>query len=48
MAVPKTGGSSKNVDESATMHEPVPLVVTTPIPSSSEGINWMVLSMAEA
>jgi hypothetical protein len=36
MTTPKTGGSSKKADESATVHQPIPLVVATPIPSSSE------------
>jgi hypothetical protein len=44
MAIRKTGGSSKKADESATMHEPVPLVASTPIPSSLGGTNWTVLS----
>jgi hypothetical protein len=48
IAIPKTGGSSKKEDELATVHEHIPSVVTTPIPSSSEGINWTVLSTAEA
>jgi hypothetical protein len=48
MAIPKTGGSSKKADELATVHEHIPPVVTTPIPSSSEGTNWTVLSTAEA
>jgi hypothetical protein len=39
MVVHKTGGSSKKVDESATVHEHVPPVVNAPIPSSSEGTN---------
>jgi hypothetical protein len=48
MAVPKTSGSSKKADESATVCEHVPPVVTAPIPSSSEGTNWMVLLTVEA
>jgi hypothetical protein len=48
MVIPKTGGSSKKVDEFATVREHVPLVVTAPIPFSLEGTNWMVLSMVEA
>jgi hypothetical protein len=48
MVAPKIGGSSKKADESVTMHEPVPPVVATHIPSSSEGTNWMVLSTANA
>jgi hypothetical protein len=48
MVIPKTGGSSKKVDEFATVRGHVPLVVTAPIPSSLEGTNWMVLSMVEA
>jgi hypothetical protein len=48
MAIPTTGGSSKKADESTTMREHVPLVVTSPIPSSSEGTDWMVLSTVEA
>jgi hypothetical protein len=48
MVIPKTGGSSKKVDGSAIVHEHVPLVVTTPVPSSLEGTDWMVLSTAEA
>jgi hypothetical protein len=39
MAIPKTGGSSKKIDESATVREHVPPMVTTPIPSSLEGTN---------
>jgi hypothetical protein len=37
MVVPKTGVSSKKADESATVHDHIPPVVTAPIPSSSEG-----------
>jgi hypothetical protein len=48
MATPKTGGSSKKADNSATVHQPVPPVVAAPIPSSSEGNNWMVMSTANA
>jgi hypothetical protein len=48
MAVHKTGESSKKADESATVREHIPLVVTARIPSSSEGTNWTVLFMAEA
>jgi hypothetical protein len=48
MAVSKTSGSSKKADESATVREHVPPVVTAPIPSSLEGTNWMVLLTVEA
>jgi hypothetical protein len=48
MAIPKTGGSSEKVDESATVREHVPPMVTAPVPSSSEGIDWTVLSTVEA
>jgi hypothetical protein len=48
MAAPKTSGSSKKADKSATVHQPVPPVVVTPIPSSLDGNNWTVLSTANA
>jgi hypothetical protein len=48
MAAPKIGGSSKKVDKSATVHQPVPLVVAAPLPSSLEGNNWMVLSTTDS
>jgi hypothetical protein len=39
MVIPNTGGSSKKADESATVREHVPTMVTAPISSSSEGTN---------
>jgi hypothetical protein len=48
MAISKTHGSSKKADESAIVHEHVPLVVTAPAPSSSEGTDWTVLSTTKA
>jgi hypothetical protein len=48
MVIPNTGGSSKKADESATVCEHVPTMVTAPISSSSEGTNWTVLSTTEA
>jgi hypothetical protein len=48
MVVPKTGGSSKKADDSATVCEHVPPVVTAPINSFSEGTKWTVMSTAEA
>jgi hypothetical protein len=35
MSIPKTDGSSKKAEESATVHEPIPPMVANPIPSSS-------------
>jgi hypothetical protein len=46
MAALKAIGSSKEVDESAIVHQLVPSVAAAPIPSSSEGNNWTVLSTA--
>jgi hypothetical protein len=48
MATPKAIGSSKKADEFAIVHQLVPSVVAAPIPSSSKGNNWMVLSTADA
>jgi hypothetical protein len=48
MAIHKTGESSKKADESATVCEHIPPVVTARIPSSLEGTNWTVLFTAEA
>jgi hypothetical protein len=48
MTAPKVVGSSKKSVESTTMHQLVPSVAAAPIPSSSEGNNWMVLSTIDA
>jgi hypothetical protein len=42
------GGSAKNTDKPATMHQTVPLAVIASIPSSSERTGWTVLSTADA
>jgi hypothetical protein len=48
MVTPKIGGSSKKADKSSTVHQPVPPIIVAPIPSSSEGSNWTVLSTTDA
>jgi hypothetical protein len=48
MAAAKTGGSFKKVDKFAIVHQSIPPVVVAPIPSSSEGSNWTMLSTADS